>query len=68
MSEQLEPLAYTTTQAGEVLGGISRPTVYALIRNQGLPWFKCGTRTLIPAAELKAWVSAQAEKKGEILP
>ena len=61
-NKQLEPLSVSTAEAARLLG-VSRPTIYELIQNGGLPWFKVGTRTLIPVAGLREWVAAQAEKR-----
>lgn len=52
-------LTYSPSEAAEVLG-ISRPTVYVLLRRADFPAFKLGTRTLISAEGLRAWVEAQA--------
>ena len=60
--KQLEPLSVSTTEAARLLG-VSRPTIYELMQNGGLPWFKVGTRTLLPVAGLKEWVATQAEKR-----
>lgn len=51
-------LAYSTEEAARLLG-VSRPTVYSLMRQQGFPSFKAGHRRLIPVEELKAWISNQ---------
>ncbi len=59
-SDKLDPLAYNTTEASRVLN-ISRPTLYKLLQDPGFPKFKIGTRTLIPADALRAWVQAQVE-------
>lgn len=56
-----DKLAYSTAEAAEVLG-VSRPTVYTLMRRTGFPAFKVGSRTLISAEGLRAWVQAQAER------
>ena len=55
---QIEPLSVSTSEAARILG-ISRPKVYDLMQNQGLPWFKVGSRTLIPLVSLREWISAQ---------
>lgn len=52
-------LTYSPSEAAEVLG-ISRPTVYMLIKRDGFPSFKCGTRTLISVEGLREWVKAQS--------
>lgn len=61
----MEPLAVSPAQAAELLG-VSKPTIYNLIHAQSFPAFKVGTRTLISTEALRAWVLAQAEKKGDI--
>lgn len=54
-------LAYSPAEAAEVMG-ISRQTVYALIRaNRDFPTFKLGGRRLINAAALQKWIDAQTE-------
>lgn len=63
--KQLEPLSVSTSEAARLLG-VSRPMIYELMQNAGLPWFKVGTRTLLPVAGLKEWVAAQAEKQEAI--
>lgn len=57
----VDKLAYSTAEAAEVLG-VSRPTVYTLMRRTGFPAFKVGSRTLISAEGLRAWVQAQVER------
>lgn len=63
--KHIEPLSVSTSEAARLLG-VSRPTIYELMQNGGLPWFKVGTRTLLPVAGLKEWVAAQAEKRHDI--
>ena len=60
-----ERLTYSPTEAAEVLG-ISRPLLYRMMKQTGFPAFKVGTRTLVSAEGLRAWVQAQAER-GEAL-
>ena len=60
--KQLEPLSVSTSEAARLLG-VSRPTIYELMQNGGLPCFKVGTRTLLPVSGLREWVAAQAEKR-----
>lgn len=48
------------SEAAQVLG-VSRPTVYTLIKRADFPAFKVGTRTLVSVEGLKRWVEAQAE-------
>lgn len=40
--------------------GVSRPTVYNLLHEQGFPAFKVGGRTLVSVEGLREWVAAQA--------
>lgn len=56
-----ERLTYSPAEAAQVLG-VSRPTVYTLLRRADFPAFKVGNRTLISAEGLRAWVAAQAER------
>lgn len=56
---EVERLAYSPTEAAKVLG-VSKPTVYTLIRRQGFPSLKVGTRTLIPADGLREWLRQQS--------
>lgn len=60
--DKLEPLAYSTTQGAQVLN-ISRPTLYKLMQDPSFPKFKIGTRTMIPADGLRAWVEGQTRKE-----
>lgn len=53
-----EKLALSVAEAAAVLG-VSKPTVYELLRKEGFPRLKVGTRTLIPKQGLEAWVSEQ---------
>lgn len=54
-----ERLAYSPAEAAQVLG-VSKPTVYTLLRRQGFPSLKVGTRTLIPADGLREWLRHQS--------
>lgn len=57
----MEKLAYSATETAQVLG-VSRPTVYQLMKRVDFPVFKLGARTLVSVDGLRAWVQAQAEK------
>lgn len=57
----MDKLAYSSTETAQVLG-VSRPTVYQLMKRDDFPVFKVGTRTLISAEGLRAWVQAQVER------
>ena len=58
----MDKLAYSTAEAAEVLG-VSCPVIYTLMKRADFPAFKVGTRTLISAEGLRAWVQAQASKE-----
>lgn len=58
-----EKIALSVAEAAELLG-VSRPTVYQLIKRDDFPVFKVGTRTLISRTGLEEWVTAQAESGG----
>ncbi len=57
----MDRLTYSPTEAAQVLG-VSRPTIYTLIKRENFPAFKCGTRTLISVEGLKRWVEAQSKE------
>ena len=61
MSNELEPMAVSVTEAAELLH-ISRPMVYELMRRRDFPSFKVGRRTLISVSGLRAWVKKQTEE------
>ncbi len=54
----IDKLALSVTEAAALLG-VSRPTMYSLIRRADFPAFKVGTRTLISKVGLEAWVAQQ---------
>lgn len=54
------PLTLTAPEVGEVLG-ISRAAAYELVRSQGFPRLKIGTRILVPKDKFLAWIDAQTE-------
>lgn len=58
----VEKLTYSVTEAAEALG-VSRPTIYELIRREGFPTFKVGSRVLISRQRLAEWVDQQAGKE-----
>lgn len=60
----MDKLTYSPTETAQVLG-VSRPTVYQLMKRADFPAFKVGSRTLVSADGLRAWVQAQVER-GEI--
>ena len=56
----MDKLAYSLTETAQVLG-VSRPTVYALIKQPGFPVFQIGGRKLVSVEGLRDWVRNQAE-------
>lgn len=57
----MDKLAYSPAETAAVLG-VSRPTVYTLLKRADFPAFKVGSRTLVSVEGLRVWVQAQAEK------
>ena len=56
----MDKLAYSLTETAQVLG-VSRPTVYALIKQPGFPVFSVGNRKLVSVEGLKNWIRDQTE-------
>jgi len=54
-------LTYSPAEAAQVLG-VSRPTIYTLIKREDFPAFEVGTRTLVSVEGLRDWVKAQAKE------
>ncbi len=54
------PLTLTVPEVGKVLG-ISRAAAYELVRSQGFPRMKIGTRILVPKDKLIGWIEAPTE-------
>ena len=54
-----ERLAYSLTETAAVLG-VSRPIVYALIKQPGFPVFQIGGRKLVSVDGLREWVIKEA--------
>lgn len=59
MSGILEPVAISSSKAAELLG-VSRPTVYTLMKRADFPAFKVGSRTLVSVEGLRDWVEKQS--------
>jgi excisionase family DNA binding protein len=67
-AEITEPLLYDMEKTCEILGNISKPTIYRLIRRGKLHPVKQGKRTTFTARELRRYVSeveAQAPGPGQ---
>ena len=58
------PLMLSVTDMAEVLG-ISRAGAYELVRAEGFPSVKIGTRILIPKDELISWIKRQSSSDAE---
>ena len=56
----MDKLAYSVAETAQVLG-VSRPTVYALMKQAGFPVFQIGGRKLISVDGLRNWVRNQTE-------
>ncbi len=56
------PITLTAPEVGEVLG-ISRAAAYQLVRSDGFPSFKIGTRILVPKDKFIAWIDRQVEDR-----
>lgn len=56
----MDKLAYSLTETAQVLG-VSRPTVYELIKQPGFPVFQIGGRKLVSVEGLRDWVRNQAQ-------
>ncbi len=54
------PVMLTAPEVGEVLG-ISRTAAYELVRSQGFPKLKIGSRMLIPKDKFLLWIEAHTE-------
>ena len=55
-----EKITLSVSEAAIALG-VSRPTVYQLMRRADFPSFKIGTRTVIPRQALERWAEEQAK-------
>ena len=56
----MDKLAYSMTETAHALG-VSRPTVYALIKQPGFPVFQIGGRKLVSVEGLRDWIRSQTE-------
>lgn len=64
MSAEKMKLALSVTETAQALG-VSRPTVYQLLRRSDFPAFRIGNRWLISRSGLEAWIKTQAENQNE---
>ena len=58
MSTEREPILLTVPEACRILGGVSRATVWRLVRDDALPHVKVRGRLLFPADGLRDWIDA----------
>ena len=56
-----EKIAVSVTEAADLLG-VSRPTVYKLMRRSDFPVIQVGARKLIHRGQLEEWAAAQTGK------
>jgi excisionase family DNA binding protein len=59
-----ERVALSIAEAAAALG-VSKPTVYTLIKRPGFPVFRVGGRQLISSDGLRDWVQRQVEVNNE---
>ena len=58
--QQTEKIALNASEVAAVMG-VSRPTVYELMRLDDFPVVRIGTRKLVPRAKLEEWLVQQME-------
>lgn len=58
---QINPLTYSVPEAAQALG-VSESKMYQLIRIEGFPTVRTGTRCRVSIKGLEEWVDKQAEK------
>ena len=56
------PLMLNVIQVAAVLG-ISRAGAYELVRSEGFPALKIGSRIVVPKDKLRAWIDANSGSK-----
>lgn len=56
------PLTLTVPEVGGVLG-LSRAKAYDLVRREGFPSMRIGTRILVPRDKLIRWIDEQTEAR-----
>ena len=56
----MDKLAYSLTETAQVLG-LSRPTVYTMIKKPGFPVFQVEGRRLVSVEGLRDWIRSQTE-------
>ena len=61
MEQSKGSLVVSVSEVRELLGGISRNTVYSLLRQGQIPSVRCGRRILIPRQRLMRWLGIAPE-------
>lgn len=61
-ARKTERVALTVTETAAALG-ISRPTVYKLLRRADFPGFRVGSRQLVSREGLARWVAEQSGRE-----
>jgi excisionase family DNA binding protein len=60
MTEEMKPKkidrAYSTTEAGQILGGIDQSTVYRLCRSGRLGYYKIGNRYKVRQSDIDQYL------------
>jgi excisionase family DNA binding protein len=60
-----EPLLVDVNEARRLLGGVSRNTMFRLMRDEGLPHVKIGARLLFAPDQLRTWIEAHTVGRKE---
>lgn len=55
--EDLKPIAVNVTEAAQMIG-VSRPTLYSLMREDGFPVVRFGRCVRIPVDPFREWVNS----------
>ena len=58
------PLMLSVPDVAEVLG-IGRANAYELVRSEGFPAIKIGSRIIVPTDEFISWIKRQTDGKSE---
>ena len=58
------PLMLSVPDVAEVLG-IGRANAYELVRSEGFPAIKIGSRIIVPKDEFISWIKRQTDGKSE---
>ena len=64
-NQTIDRLSYSVSEAAQAIGVSSR-TVHDFIKNGTIAHFRMGTRVLIPADELRAFISRRTQEGGAV--